>query len=439
MQHKFIAKHLLDGATDTAIAAGMEALEHAGAIPKANVLYMEPRMAQRTGHFSRLADCYQDLLNQHKLTTTLLHSDRWKDSRVPGWLGALSLADHAIAVGGINTEQQLSAFTDYYHAITASCLEATQAQLTLLPTARFLNVAGVLSAVAQAPNSKAAIIGVMETFPVPDCADESLVDAAFTRAAAMMRSSQKHFLLLAESEPIRTYLLSRGFAAEWVHVHPYPVAGRFLKMAPEATKNNQLRLGCMGASRAVQNPALLADYLLNQSNPAHSWSVKLNVHEAAISLNSTAGQITSALAQRGIKAQNGALSNAAYDAEFMNLDVMVFPYGERYQTIGSGIFLECISAGVIPLLPRQSTMRKAYLDLGGEAPAIASMTTQGLGDSIDRCAEMLPLLRENAQAVRKAWSEHPQGPQAWEDRIGRFLPEVFSTEIQIPAPKDLRS
>ena len=43
-------------------------------------------------------------------------------------------------------------------------------------------------------------------------------------------------------------------------------------------------------------------------------------------------------------------------ALLQDADVMLLPYGERYETIGSGIFLECVCAGVIPLVPAASTM-----------------------------------------------------------------------------------
>ena len=184
------------------------------------------------------------------------------------------------------------------------------------------------------------------------------------------------------------------------------------------------RFAALGASRPVHNPGLLAEYLLSAERAPGAWTVRLNAALAGRHLDRSPGELAQALRQAGVTLLPGHLDLRTYDETLQGADVMLLPYGERYETIGSGIFLECVCAGVLPLVPAASTMRALYEALGGAAPAIDAMTPAGIARAVDACAGDLPGLRDNALRVRDAWLDHPHGPRHWERRVAELLAQT---------------
>ena len=100
---------------------------------------------------------------------------------------------------------------------------------------------------------------------------------------------------------------------------------------------------------------------------------------------------------------------------------MLLPYGDRYRTIGSGIFLESICSGIVPLVPAKSTMYRLYQQLGGQAPAIGNLSIEGIDTAIESCVREFGELQGNVSQVRRAWLSHEQGPLSWSRRVLAFV------------------
>jgi hypothetical protein len=407
------------GALENAATASLAALEER--IGPAEVVCFEPRMQGPQGHFPLLTDAYGRLCADAGLAMNVFHHRDWRTDRPDRWHGAFPVVDHLVGADAPVDPAVLAAFSDLVALIVRSCAGRSGARAALFPTARFLTLPGIAAAIAGVDGLRGAVIGVMETAPVPDCDDAGLVSDAFRSAAVTLSACGKDVLLVAESAAIADWLAGHGFERQSIRVAPYPAAARFEAPFPRQAPTERPRLGALGATRPVHHPERLARYLLEADIGAADWCVRLDPAHAAAPLNVAPDELESALRSRGVTLLPRHLAQPDYDAALAALDAMLLPYGDRYRTIGSGIFLECVCAGVVPLVPAGTTMRSLYETLGGRAPAIETGTPAGIVDAVDACLADLPALRANALGVRRAWLAHEHGPAAWRRDVSALL------------------
>jgi hypothetical protein len=386
-----------------------------------DVAYFEPRMHIDSGHFGRLASIYSTKLSEAGFTTSVFHRHEQTANGRDNWHGIFPVPDHVAGLDKITTYGQLQAFTNYFEHIFGECLSGSGARIAIFATSRFLTMPAAVNAVEKAPGLNGAIFGVMESYPVPDCNDREMVEGAFRSAAEQIENSAKSYLVFVESKPIRDFLIDCGFSSKRVFVNPYPAAHRFQEPRNRTTGLSRPRMGNLGGTREVQNPGLMAAYLLESEKDEFDWTVRLNLELAARHCSMEISEIRDALLGKNINLIEDRLSDTEYDLALKSLDIMLLPYGDRYQTIGSGIFLECICAGVIPLVPKDSTMRLLYEELGGRAPAIEVLSVEGIEQAVLTVLPDLKDLLENRYRVRDAWLRHDQGPITWSRRVQEFL------------------
>lgn len=412
---------LLQGNAQPLIVAANAAIEAIGdQIAPSEVAYFEPRMRDPRGHFAVLAGHYAQHVGDRAIN--VFHHRDWSGERPPHWHGMFPAVDHLVGAGAPVSEPVLAAFTEYTQHVISRCLAHSEAQIAVFPTARFLTLPGIARAVSKAPGVRGIIIGVMETEPVPDCDDHDLIAGAFRQSAETLKNTGKPLLLVAESTAIAQWLLAQGFSNDQLVVAPYPAAARFIDGGRiSATRSAKPRFGALGATRPVHNPDLLARYLLEADLEGADWLVRLDLPSAANPLGMSPESLREALLQRGIELLPAHLDQGHYDRVISSLDVMLLPYGERYQTIGSGIFLECLCAGVTPLVPEGSTMAELLGELGGAVPVLKSMTPAGIATAVEACGADIETLRHKALARRDAWMAHPHGPVSWASRLDTFL------------------
>lgn len=387
----------------------------------ADTALFEPRMADRRGHFALLADQYLTLAEENGMPGIVFHHQNWSGERRPDWYGLFPISDHLAGADVQSDPGVVETYTDFFYQVLIDTLATVDASVAIFPTARFLTLPAITRAISERPTVRSAIIGIMETWPVPDCEDGDLVKQAFRQAAHTLSNARKDVLIIAESEAIADWLLAMGFRQESVQTAPYPAAARFAEHSPIPAGADTPRFHSLGALRPVQNPGLLAKYLLSTPQLGRAWSVRLNHELAAQHLGRSPTAVKAALETRGVTLLPTHLNQPHYDHALTSADAMLLPYGDRYRTIGSGIFLECVCAGVIPLVPGNSTMRALYESLGGTAPAIKTTTVDGLAAAVDECAERLPQLKAQTAEIRDAWLNHPHGPRQWRRRVSTLM------------------
>lgn len=391
---------------------------------RAQVAYFEPRMRDQQGHFAMLADAYAGRCSHAGIGMNVYHHQSWNHHQETHWHGVFPVSDHLIGSAFGATPAILQSFTHYIHDVVEACAVRSEARLGIFPTARYLTLPGIAQAVSNVGGIRGAIIGVMETMPVPDCENAEVVISAFKDAARTLKRSGKPVLLIAESEAIGEWLKCQGFDHDQLMTAPYPAAARFLNGPPQEDRDKRLRLGALGATRPVHNPGLLAKFLLSADLEDCRWTVRLNLELAASQLGMASESLGDALHGRGIELLPMYLAREAYDQALRSVDVMLLSYGDRYQLIGSGIFLECLCAGVIPLVPEGSVMRRLYRELGGTAPALHAASVEEIANAVQLVSRQIEPLRSNAQAVRENWLIQPGGPRNWKRRVDAFIKDV---------------
>jgi hypothetical protein len=415
-----IIQSILECDVDEAIAMSSQCFDALSSLQRSDIAYFEPRMQDEYGHFFRLATVYENLFSTANLKMAVLHRHGWNSDR-NGWSGVFPVPDHVAGFGEISTQRQLMDVGQYFEHFYGECLKHTDASLAVFPTTRFLTILAAIRAVERNPMVVGAILGVMETSPAPDCDDHDLIESAFRSASEFIQTSQKAFMLFAESDSIRDYLLRCGFPADRVFVNPYPAANRFGDPHKGTEPSTPIHFGSLAGTREVHNPGLLATFLLNSTHHLLDWTVRINLEMAAAKLSLGIGELGDALRNANVRLLENRLENDEYDRTLQSLDAMLLLYGERYQTIGSGIFLESICAGVVPLLPVGSTMYRLYRQLGGQAAAIGDLSIEGIETAVKNCVREFVVLQGNASQVRRAWLSHEQGPLSWSRRVLAFV------------------
>ncbi|MCP9926746.1 hypothetical protein [Cyanobium sp. CH-040] len=428
MNSKVIIDELMKGNENTAFEMSRKALLLAYDREKKDIIYVEPRMTGGSGHFERLAVCYTSLLEKYGYSVEVVGAYQARSTLPSNWKSAIPIPDHCLSSGKIVSEVQSLAFRNYWKRTTdyiLACSEQTP-RLALFPTSRYLTIAGTLHAIEDLRDVKGGIFGVMETFPAPDCDNPEIVKSEFSHAASIVAQSSKSYIFLAESPQIRKFLIQCGFDHGSVTVHPYPASSRFSGRNLPHQTTERVRIGCIGGSRSVQNPGILARYFTEYQQFSNvQWITKLNLDLACTQSGLNKDEILCGLKSNGVQNISQRLDDVTYDEIMTSLDIMIMPYADRYRTIGSGIFLECISAGVIPLVPMESTMRRLYEDLGGLAPAIQDISPNGIHQSITEALDSISSLRGNAICVQENWLNHENGALAWEKLITGFATTVL--------------
>jgi len=286
----------------------------------------------------------------------------------------------------------------------------------VVATARFTNIMSAAEALIE-NDVRLAIFVVMEAADVPDCKDSRIVRSAFTNAASFLERHKIFYFVIAETEIVKTFLLRCGFPKNKVQVNPYVGATLINNMSSPPPKDpDRIRVGYLGGSRPVRHPELIADLIVSGTLPE---SVELRVQLDLLYIKRTLGQ--KIYDEVKAKQRNGLLrlyppnlSNQEYRSLFCSLDFVIMPYSRRYDQIGSGVFLEAIYAGVIPILPAESKLSETYTVLGGAAPGIQTLSSTGIESAIIEGVSRYKELSRNAIDIRNAWRQSPYSAEKWQ-------------------------
>ena len=387
-------------------------------------LYLEPSLSSTNGHQLTLAGCYKQLLKTLGYQTTIAHALNNSLEQKEHYLPYFLVKHHTMACRSINSLSDLKNVDQYFLNEFEQIIEEYDPSICIFPTIRFTNIVAAAKSLT-AHKAQNVIFGVMEAAEVPDCDDPGIVQSAFIRAATLLQEHGLAHLLIAETDHVKTFLLKCGFQEEHVRVFPY-VAARLITDIPRPAKNipKNIQVGYLGGSRPVRHPELIADLLVSEPLPDNIYlSVQLDLNYIK---NKRGQQICEAINEMhsngSITLYGPNLSNQQYRSLFCSLDFVILPYGKRYQQIGSGILLEAIYAGTIPIFPADSKMNDKYTSLGGNAPCFTSLSTDEVKEAIINGVLRYSALRENAKIIREQWRKHPSSTEHWESELTNWLP-----------------
>lgn len=416
-------KFVLQGYLDKALQASPP-VSRSGTAFRDGVVYIEPRLASESGHFFKLAKCYLRLFDALDLPCAVFHSLQSNLRERDGWIPYFPVPDHTLAHRSIQNQADLGLVHSYFRAQFGRIFDLLAPRVLVLPSARFTDILPAAQTLARTSHQRKGIgiFGVLESAAVPDCANETLVASTFSHCANELDDSGVSYTIIAESPTIKDFLVTAGFASKTVRVFPF-VAASMLETGWTSRDGNTINVGYLGGTREVKNPEIIADLLLSGTLPEKTtWHVQLDLQYVQRTRGEDAVRTLLSIRETGkIRLYDTDLSDLEYENLFRVLDIVLLPYGSRYKNIGSGIFLEAITAEVIPIIPESSTMHTLYRQLEGGAPALSDLSPEAIMDVVVRTVSRFRGLRENAVRVRKNWISHPWGFEAWRRFMMEFL------------------
>ncbi len=384
----------------------------------ANALYFDPSLSSNSGHQLNISMAYACLAHELDYRFLVRHAYNASISRRQDWQPYFLVPHHTLAFRAIQTQQELMHVNDYFEYEFIDAISHCNPKLCIFATTRFTNIVAAARAVASAQTVTPTriIFMVFEADDAPDCCNPNLIRSTFVEAASILLKHKIAYKISVETNYIRDFLLDCGFQAKNVHIYEY-VAAKQITDGVRLIKriDNRVRIGYLGGSRRVRNPEIIADLLLAQGIPrAILWCVQLNLKYIERTRGPQVVEKILALHEQGtIELYSGELSEQEYKTLFCSLDIIVMPYSERYQKIGSGILCEAIYAEIIPVIPENSSMNEMYISLGGDAPTFQTLSTTTLQQAIVDGVDRLPELKRVATHIQADWSQHPNSAKQW--------------------------
>lgn len=420
-----IWKLVLNGRVQRAVDLNSPVLDPQASLRR-GVAYCEPRLSGRSGHFFKLSKCYRDLFETLGLPCAILHSLQASSNMGAEWIPYFAVPDHTMACRPIENQEELNRVQHYFHYQFERIIDCLTPRIFLLPSARFTNILSAVETIigtGKQPD-QSAIFGVLETEKVPDCTSENLVFSAFSRSAYKLERSDVRYIIMAENQKIKEFLVMAGFAPAKVHTFPYVASGMLKPRSTSYDGNDKtINVGYLGGTRDVKNPGVVIDVVTTKMLPQSiKWHIQVDLNYIRQIRNDKIEKKILKLQSKGVvKLYNTNLHEDEYEILLKSLDIVVLPYGTRYQDISSGIFLEAITTKVIPIVPKWSTMYTLYSELGGKAPPFFEMEHVSVRNVIENTLCQIKELRENAANVRENWLCHPSGFEAWKNALSEFI------------------
>jgi hypothetical protein len=424
-------REVLDGDIDRAITASLRD-EDAVIAPEASeqgrpvALIFEPSLSSSMGHHIGLTRTHRDLLQGLGYRPFVFHSRASSLSGEDAWVPYFVVPHHTMAHRKLEDRQELMRVQRYFAAIFGRLIASYRPAVCVLPTARFTNLAGLAEAMASRGVTLPGklVAGVMEATDPPDCEDTSVPREAFADAARILGGAGVEHRIITETYPVRDALIASGFSTENLMIHPGLGSARGFRDGPSArTPDRPLRIGFVGDSRPVKSPEVLVDLLLADDRP---WEARFVLQLDLGYLERLRGaeavrKLRDLDSTGAIELHPPGLPEQRFAVLFQSLDVVLLPYTRRYRQIGSGIVVEAIRGGVVPVLPLGSSMDHLYRSVGGRAPTLAEISVGALRRAVDECEASFAELSARAGGIRRDWPSHPWSRESWARELGRWL------------------
>lgn len=160
------------------------------------------------------------------------------------------------------------------------------------------------------------------------------------------------------------------------------VAEKYKRREIPVERPRKIRVGMMGATREDKGYGMLPELisLADDSNFPVEWRLQFDKAEAR---NFRERPFMQADLDRLEQNPNVSIFSSfptqdEYYRAFSDLDVVLLPYGERYQSSSSGIIIEAIELNVVPIVPSGSTMEEIAFDAGAPHLSVAEVTPEAI-------------------------------------------------------------
>jgi hypothetical protein len=313
--------------------------------------------------------------------------------------------------------ERLNAVNSLFASDFSRVMGRSRRELMIVHTARHTFVDGICQYLeglgANAPSR--LLLGVVEAeatqtgSPMHD-AVLSLYKRALSR---LERLSNLEYLVLVETEHVACFLRSAGCHESKVVVAPYVAAGLDeMRSAKKAPKAQVVRIGYMGQSRPERGAMLIpaiARKVLESSPDNVVWRAQLNVNWAKARGGTEVATTCDWLEHHPrFELIPACLPVFEYYQALSSIDVMVLPYGDRYNETGSGIAVESLMAGCVQVLPAGSSMHRMCVQSGAGCVALESIDVGSVVAGIQEAIVRLPELAAASDRAREVARSHDE-------------------------------
>ncbi len=288
-------------------------------------------------------------------------------------------AGHAVR----RRRERIAAFA---HALAPVVRRATAGDIVLLATASELDVAGLAAAI-DAGRAAAGVgwhalfhyplyRGLLPDFPRQERRLDRLRQLL---AEALARTAPARIHIHVTTAELQAHYTRLGVAP--IHVLPYPV--RAAARDGRAVSDRPLRIVTLGDARPEKGSHHLAS-LVERTNvdaalagkvtfaiqancgcPPNSWKAADRAVRTALGRLATLAQGPSppAAAVSSVELLPGPIMGTAYEAALAAADATILPYDQRrYHARCSGVLLESLSSGVVPIVTGGGSMGRLLAD-----------------------------------------------------------------------------
>ena len=289
--------------------------------------------------------------------------------------------------------------------------------------------------------NRCIILGIIDNQLGVNAQVDQVVTELYRQAFSLLRQVRKaHFLIYCETQ--RQIDILNDVGAEGLDLRLFRYVGGALALrsghdrtSPRA-ENAKILVGFAGGTRAERGVDLLPSLVrqVDRNLPGMvNWAFQLNLRQ--LKANGVTGEDIAALREReNVKLIDGSLSVGDYYRLIKRMDIIILPYRERYETTGSGVFIEALSLGKVLVIPKRGWMAECALMCGGEPVTFDSADVANVSAAIQVAVENFRPLQERAMRAAQVWNNYQAGGSQIQSWLGERLSDPLNDSL-LPADR----
>ncbi len=375
--------------------------------PPVEAIVLDPQFTRPDGHHDPHDRFYLDLVTKAGLSAAWVHPPA-PASVLPAGVIDLGSLTHLplkrLFPAALGTPE-LSALNRLVEVMFQRSLPVAAARLIIVPTAFLTFIEGLAMFVAALQKPPALLLCIHEPFgsePGPQDAMRETFRAAFDR---LRNVPELRLLVVTESPPIAEGFRNM-FGDDWEVVAGPVVAGtRRLASERALRERGDIVAGFVGRGTTDRGVRLLPEIAKRTlaDRPDIGWRIQLNPRRSPDPQTDAVGAaLEQEIADGAVDFIPRRLDATEYAELLESIDIMVMPFDSAYQLRSSGLPPECLSFGIVMVVPEGSTMARLAADYDAGYVTFAEREPDAIAAAIGKAAENIAVLRgKSADAAKR--------------------------------------
>lgn len=279
------------------------------------------------------------------------------------------------------------------------------------------------------------ILGIIDNQLGVDPNRDQVVLELYRQAFALLGQLRKaHLLIYCETQTQIDLLRQAGANDLDLRLFRYvgaELAGRSSDALPRK-EDGKVCIGFLGGTRAERGVDLLPSVVaqVDKVLPVRThWVLQLNLQQLR-KIGVSDQDIASLANHENCELVEAGLSVEDYYALMGRIDVLILPYRERYETTGSGVFIEALSLGKVLVIPQRGWMAECALMCGSQPITFDTADTMSVSKAIERSVENFNSLRIKAIKAAQVWNTHQAAGSQIQSWLGERLADPLNQAVQ---------